>query len=73
MVEKTMSMTNGQVVRASGTSIQTLRYYERERLLQAQARKLSGYRVYRPEAVARLRFIRRAKAWDFRWRRFTNF
>ena len=58
-------MTIGQVARASGTSIQTLRYYERERLLQAQARKPSGYRVYRPEAVARLRFIRRAKALGF--------
>jgi MerR family copper efflux transcriptional regulator len=62
MVVKTMSMAIGQVARASGTSIQMLRYYERERLLQTHARKPSGYRVYRPEAVARLRFIRRARA-----------
>jgi len=58
-------MTIGQIANASGTGIQTLRYYEREKLLPPAARKPSGYRVYYPEAVARLRFIRRAKDLGF--------
>lgn len=60
-----MLMTIGQVANASGTGIQTLRYYEREKLLPAATRKPSGYRLYQPEAVARLRFIRRAKDLGF--------
>jgi MerR family transcriptional regulator, copper efflux regulator len=60
-----MLMTIGQVASASGIGIQTLRYYEREKLLPAAARKPSGYRLYQPDAVARLRFIRRAKDLGF--------
>ena len=58
-------MTIGQVANASGVGIQTLRYYEREKLLSTAARKPSGYRLYRSEVVARLRFIRRAKDLGF--------
>lgn len=58
-------MTIGQVARASGTGVETLRYYERERLLPAPTRRPSGYRVYHPKTVARLRFIRRAKDLGF--------
>jgi len=60
-----MLMTIGQIATASGIGIQTLRYYEREKLLPPAARRPSGYRVYQPEAVARLRFIRRAKDLGF--------
>lgn len=60
-----MLMTIGQVANASGVGIQTLRYYEREKLLPAAARKPSGYRLYQPDAFARLRFIRRAKDLGF--------
>jgi MerR family copper efflux transcriptional regulator len=60
-----MLMTIGQVANASGMGIQTLRYYEREKLLPAAMRKPSGYRLYQPEAIARLRFIRRAKHLGF--------
>lgn len=60
-----MLMTIGQVANASGVGIQTLRYYERENLLPTAARKPSGYRLYQPDAVARLRFIRRAKDLGF--------
>jgi MerR family transcriptional regulator, copper efflux regulator len=60
-----MLMTIGQVANASGIGIQTLRYYEREKLLPPAARKPSGYRLYQSDAVARLRFIRRAKGLGF--------
>lgn len=56
----------GQVARAAGVSVQTVRYYERRGLLPAAPRKASGYRVYPLETVERLRFIHRAQGAGFR-------
>ena len=58
-------LTIGRVARAAGVGIDTIRYYEREGLLPAPARRISGYRDYTPDAVTRLRFIRRAKELGF--------
>jgi MerR family transcriptional regulator, copper efflux regulator len=59
------TMTIGKVARASGTGVETIRYYEREGLVETPARTVSGYRHYRPEVIARLRFIRHAKELGF--------
>ncbi len=58
-------LTIGRVAHAAGIGIDTIRYYEREGLLPAPARRISGYRDYTPDAVTRLRFIRRAKELGF--------
>lgn len=58
-------MTIGQLAEQAGVNIETVRYYERRGLLLEPARTESGYRQYEPAAVARLRFIRRAKALGF--------
>lgn len=58
-------MTIGQLAERSGVSVETVRYYERRGLLSAPARTSSGYRRYEPDAVARLRFIRRAQSLGF--------
>ncbi len=55
----------GQVARQAGVGVETVRYYEREGLLDAPARKESGYRQYTEEAIAVLRFIQRAKQLGF--------
>ena len=55
----------GKVARNAGLAIDTVRYYEREGLLEKPARTASGYRHYRPDVVARLRFIRQAKDLGF--------
>ncbi len=55
-------LTIGKVAHAAGLEAKTLRYYDRVGLLPAAARAPSGYRLYDHGAVARLRFIRRAKA-----------
>src|SRR5262249_51950104 len=55
----------GQVARQAGVGVETVRFYERQGLLQEPARKDSGYRQYPEDAVARLRFIRRAKELGF--------
>lgn len=57
--------TIGALAKAAGVGIDTVRFYERERLLPEPPRRASGYREYAPESVQRLRFIRRAKALGF--------
>jgi Cu(I)-responsive transcriptional regulator len=59
------SLTVGQVAKLAGVGIETIRFYEREGLLDEPARRTSGYRQYGDEAVAVLRFIRRAKQLGF--------
>jgi len=54
----------GDVARAAGVNVETLRYYERRGLLRP-SRALNGYRSYDAEAARRVRFIRRAQAPGF--------
>lgn len=58
-------MNIGQLARQAGVPIDTVRYYERQRLIPAPARSPSGYRQYGRDDVTRLNFIRRAKALGF--------
>jgi DNA-binding transcriptional MerR regulator len=58
-------MKIGEVAKAAGLGIDTVRFYERERLIEAPARRPSGYRVYDSDAIVRLRFIKRAKELGF--------
>ena len=58
-------MMIGEVAAQTHVSIQTLRYYERRGLLPAAPRQRSGYRIYNPDALRRVRFIRRAQDLGF--------
>lgn len=58
-------MTVGQLADQAGVNIETVRYYERRGLLPKPARTDSGYRQYDPDAVTRLRFIKRAQGLGF--------
>ena len=58
-------MKIGQVAKAAGLGIHAVRFYEREGLIERPARLPSGYRVYPPDTVLSLRFIRRAKELGF--------
>ncbi len=57
--------TIGQLAKAVGVNIQTLRYYERLKLLSPFGRRASGYRVYGEEQERRLRFIKNAQTLGF--------
>lgn len=59
------SLTIGQVARGSGTSIDTVRFYERKKLIAPICRKASGYRQFHPRVVNHIAFIRSAKALGF--------
>jgi MerR family mercuric resistance operon transcriptional regulator len=58
-------LTIGVLARRTGVGIETIRYYERSRLLPAPPRTAGGHRLYRGEHVKRLTFIRRSRALGF--------
>lgn len=58
-------MKIGELAQRAAVNIDTVRYYERQGLLPAPQRLASGYRLYTLDDVARLRFVRRAKALGF--------
>lgn len=58
-------MRIGEVAAQARVNIQTLRYYERRGLLSAPERLASGYRVFGPDAVRRVRFVKRVQELGF--------
>ena len=56
------AMLAGDVAKQLGIGVQTLHYYEREGLIPPPPRSGSGYRLFTPELVDRVRFIRKAQA-----------
>lgn len=58
-------LTRGELAKQSGTHFETLRFYEARGLITPAFRDSSNYRRYRPEDLARLTFIDRAKDLGF--------
>ena len=65
-------LTIGELARRADVPISTVRYYERQRLLQPSRRSASNYRLYDEADVHRLRFIRAAQATGFTLRDVTE-
>ena len=59
------TLTIGKVAQRAGVGIETVRFYEREGLIEDPPRGPSGYRHYSESVVPRLLFIRRAKELGF--------
>ncbi|MGH9932607.1 MAG: MerR family DNA-binding protein [Pyrinomonadaceae bacterium] len=55
----------GEVAKVSRLGVEALRFYERSGLLGRPARTQSGYRMYDPEVLERLDFIKRAQVLGF--------
>jgi DNA-binding transcriptional MerR regulator len=62
------TLTVSRLAERVGLSADTVRYYERARLLPAASRTSGGYRSYDEAAVERLRFIQGAKRLGLRLR-----
>ncbi len=59
------ALTISHLADAAGVGVETVRFYERTGLMPGPPRTASGYRQYLPDAVERLRFIRRAQGLGF--------
>lgn len=57
-------MKIGELAQVAQTTVETVRYYEKEGLLPATARTAGNFRVYGPAHLERLRFIRNCRALD---------
>jgi len=57
--------TIGRLAKQVGIGIETVRFYERQGLIEPPPRTDSNYRVYPEEEVSRLRFIKKAKNLGF--------
>lgn len=55
-------MRIGELSAATGVDVETIRYYERQGLLQAPNRQRNGYRAYARSHLERLAFIRHCRA-----------
>jgi Cu(I)-responsive transcriptional regulator len=59
------NLSIGSLARATGTKVETIRYYERIGLWPAPVRTRGNYRSYDESHLARLSFIRRARDLGF--------
>jgi Cd(II)/Pb(II)-responsive transcriptional regulator len=57
-------MRIGELAAATGVEVETIRYYEREKLLAPPGRQSNGYRTYGRQHLERLSFIRHCRALD---------
>lgn len=57
-------MRIGELARRADCPVETVRYYEKEKLLPAPRRSGANYRDYGPSHLERLAFIRRCRALD---------
>lgn len=55
----------GEVAKRAGVSIDTLRYYEKMKLLPKPMRSSGGFRLFAPEHIERVRFIKQAQELGF--------
>src|SRR5260370_32907537 len=55
----------GEIAERAGVSIDTVRYYERRRLLPRASRTQGGFRVFTADAVERVRFIKQDQELGF--------
>jgi len=59
------SLTRGALAARTGCNIETIRYYEQIGMLPPAPRSQGGHRLYGPDLVKRLSFIRRSRDLGF--------
>ena len=59
------TLTIGEVSRAAGVHVETIRYYQTLGIVRQPDRPAGGFRRYGPDDIARLYFIKRAQQLGF--------
>jgi DNA-binding transcriptional MerR regulator len=59
------ALTMGELATSCGVNRETIRFYERNGLLNPPTRSESGYRLFDADAAQRVRFIKRAQSAGF--------
>jgi MerR family mercuric resistance operon transcriptional regulator len=60
-----MTRTISKVANAAGINIETVRFYERKKLIAQPTKPTTGFRHYPDETLARIHFIKRAQELGF--------
>lgn len=60
------SLTIGFLAKAADVNIETIRYYQRIKLITEPNKPLSGFRRYPTETLKRIKFIKRAQQLGFK-------
>jgi MerR family mercuric resistance operon transcriptional regulator len=55
----------GEVAQRAGVSVDTIRYYEKRKLLPPSPRSEGGFRLFAVETIERVRFIKQAQEMGF--------
>ena len=55
----------GKLSKQSGVNIETIRYYEKIGVMPAPGRSAGGFRIYGPDHIKRLGFVRRSRQLGF--------
>ena len=58
-------LTIGRLAEAAGVNVETIRYYQRQGLVDEPPKPLGGHRRYAASVVSRVRFIKRAQQLGF--------
>ena len=59
------ALTIGKLSQQSGVNIETIRYYEKIGVMPAPGRNAGGFRIYEPDHLKRLSFVRRGRQLGF--------
>jgi MerR family copper efflux transcriptional regulator len=59
------ALTIGKAARESGVGVETIRFYERQGLIEQPPKPHMGVRRYSDEAISRIRFIKKAQQLGF--------
>ena len=57
--------TISQLAKSAGVNVETIRYYERQNLIEQPNKPLQGYRQYPEETLTKVLFIKRAQHLGF--------
>ncbi|CAN5661100.1 Zn(2+)-responsive transcriptional regulator [soil metagenome] len=59
------SLQIGEISKRSDVSVDTVRYYEKRKLIHSVSRTYGGFRLFKPHTVEQIKFIKQAQEFGF--------